>query len=204
MPTLFRKCPRKLETFSSLYLFLIWAISPPCYVCLFFFSILKMSNYRTTYSFLNHRAKGSWRKQKKVNYMVMGNKTLMINQKLGLEIEKLASLRHKHHIHTDPFLLQFQESWRGWSWVTWRVWQSLVGTLDFYLQQDLSYFLSELNWVSSWLPTLSPFGPFEKKEIRCRRQYYHVLSIYTMSSTELYIFYITCSPQWYWKDGIII
>lgn len=165
MPTFFRKCPRKLETFSSL---LIWAIVPSCYVCLFFLSIWETNNYRTAYRSLNHTAKGSRGKQKKVNYMVSGNKTLMINQKLGLEREELASLRHKHHIHTDPFLFQFQESWRGWGWVTWRVCQCLVGTLDFYLQQDLSHFLSELNWVSSWLPSLSPFGPFEKEEIRCR------------------------------------
>lgn len=39
--------------------------------------------------------------------MVLGNRTLMVNQKLGLEREELASLRHKHHIHTDPLLFQF-------------------------------------------------------------------------------------------------
>lgn len=163
-----------------------------------------MNNYRTAYRSLNHTAKGSWRKQKEVNYMIMGDKTLVTNWNLGLEIGKLASLRHKHRIHADPFLFQFQETWRGWSWITWRVCQSLVGTLDFYLQQDRSHFLSELSWVSSWLPSLPPFAPFEKEEIRCRRPYYHLSSSYTMLSTEFYIFHSTRSSQQCWKDGIII
>lgn len=54
--------------------------------------------------------------------------------------------------------------------------QSLAVALDYYSQQDLSPFVSELNWVNSWLPTLSTFAPFEKEGIRPRRQYYPLLS----------------------------
>lgn len=38
-----------------------------------------------------------------------------------------------------------------------------------FICSKLSPISSELNWVSSWLPTLSTFAPFEKEGIRPRR-----------------------------------
>lgn len=48
-----------------------------------------------------------------------------------------------------------------------------------FICSKISLISSELDWVRSWLPALYTFAPFEKG---C---YYHVLDIYTMSSTEL-------------------
>lgn len=55
---------------------------------------------------------------------------------------------------------------------------------------------SALHWLSSWLPTLSTSAPCEEEGVRSRRQCYHLWSFYTVSSTELYTVYSTCSsPQ---------
>ena len=53
-------------------------------------------------------------------------------------------------------------------------------------------------WIKRTLGfLLSTFAPFEKEGIRSRRQHYHLWSTYTVSSTELYIVYITCSSLCY-------
>lgn len=50
---------------------------------------------------------------------------------------------------------------------------------------------SELDQVWSWCPTFPTFAPCEEEGIRSRRQCYHLWSIYTVSSTELYTVYST-------------
>lgn len=61
--------------------------------------------------------------------------------------------------------------------------------------RKISPISSVLDRVCSWLPTLSTFAPCEEERIRSRRQYYHLWSFYTVSSTELYTVYSSCSSS---------
>lgn len=156
----------------NLCLFLIFSQSS-LLLCLFFPSIWKINNYRASYSSLNHSKK----KLKEANR------------------SKLYS--HGQQEIDDKWQSGFGDREAGNSWFSLHGDRNTIFTLIplfsssrthglgeveslgehakaylliwTFICSKLSPISSELNWVSSWLPTLSTFAPFEKEGIRPRR-----------------------------------